>query len=424
MRTFLLTIPSTPERQARAEQELVKCGLEYEVHYGIDKSKEGWRDWCNIDPECPVLQPGEYGCAQSHLNILKQIVDEQIPLALVVEDDLVVANGLQLVANTLANLPADGELMMLNVWTAHLARDASSGHTELFRRVTVPSYTTLSYVVSLEGARKLLEYCSPIKEQIDYAFRTHGHKLVVYQAKIGLFKPNFWYPSTVRDQWGAGTIPQRIYQVWFGGDIPSKWLNYTQTWLNYHPDWEHVWVTDRKAVEMFGDDPVFSETFASLTVPAQKSDFVRYYLIERGGIYIDTDFECFKNFDPVLKPAAFVYGDQTPGEPNIAFLGSTTGHPLAKLLKQKAAESIKQHGSDIVNATGPEFFKRCLVEIIGKPELRPLYYKGKHFGNLMNDTGILALDPWVIYPYLWNAMPTKTAMANAWAAHHWAKSWW
>lgn len=94
MRTFLVNLDRNTERLAWMQEQLGKLGIAYERFPAVDGralSKEERqrvyspaRAWL---ANGHLLQPGELGCALSHLGIYRRLVDENIPYALLLEDD-------------------------------------------------------------------------------------------------------------------------------------------------------------------------------------------------------------------------------------------------------------------------------------------------------------------------------------------------
>lgn len=94
------------------------------------------------------------------------------------------------------------------------------------------------------------------------------------------------------------TIPKIIHHVWVDNNyFPDEYDEYRETWIKHHPDWKHMfWTKDR--IESEFDLPHFYDKLPSY---ASKSDVVRCFILQKfGGVYVDTDYECFKNIEPLL----------------------------------------------------------------------------------------------------------------------------
>lgn len=96
MKVFLINLKKDAERLAAADAQLKRLGVDYErveaVYAKELPTKElksavnHFRWWCAVGR--PV-RAGEIGCAMSHYKIYRKIIEEKIPLACVLEDDVV-----------------------------------------------------------------------------------------------------------------------------------------------------------------------------------------------------------------------------------------------------------------------------------------------------------------------------------------------
>ena len=91
-------------------------------------------------------------------------------------------------------------------------------------------------------------------------------------------------------------IPKIVHQIWLGNaEIPKNYQYFLETWKQYNPDWEiKVWTIEDVLKEKFPNMDLFYLSRSH----AEQSDIIRYEIIRRyGGVYVDTDVECFTNFD-------------------------------------------------------------------------------------------------------------------------------
>lgn len=427
MQKYLINVPSNRERREFALSRLVKVGLHTDLAIidAYNPSSPGFPDTSDASPSAKVqLTEGEIGCAQSHINILKEIVDKKIPGALIFEDDVCFVQNPKRIHRILANIPADAELAMLHAESKTAVTDGRLGlSNEHFNRAIIVSFITVCYYVSLEGARKILHFGTPFNQQIDLLYRILSDKLVCYQAKgsSAIAMQNHWFPSQVRVRTDIGKIPKIVHTAWFGGNIPQDKLNVVMTWKKHHPDHEiRIW-SDESARAEFGDEP-----FRYCRNPAQKADVFRYLLLNRiGGIWVDTDMECLKPFYKILQRSSFIYGEQRQGEPAIGLLASVPGHSLSKILAENAVEASTKEGG-IDSTTGPGYLQRCLGSVYSYQfdDMKQLLHNGKVLGHFLGDSGITALAQWAVYPYWMNEKWEPKKHPEAFAVHHWDKSWW
>jgi len=93
-------------------------------------------------------------------------------------------------------------------------------------------------------------------------------------------------------------IPKKIHLIWLGSPFPEKYLRIKETWQEHHPSWE-IKVWNDKDAENFG--LVNKKIYNTTNNYGIKSDIFRYEILYRhGGLYTDTDYECFQSFDDLL----------------------------------------------------------------------------------------------------------------------------
>lgn len=132
------------------------------------------------------LMPGEMGCYLSHWHIFEKMVAENIPQALVLEDDLIIADALPAVLEALTK---DGlppyDLIKLAISETGLSRSFDAvvdltADSQLVRHHNVCN-STVAYVITLAGAQRFLEYGMPIRYPIDVAMNRswrHGMNIL------------------------------------------------------------------------------------------------------------------------------------------------------------------------------------------------------------------------------------------------------
>jgi len=118
---------------------------------------------------------GEFGCAWSHLNLLKQLITEpNTNYYLVLEDDVELIKPIADLYHLLDNIPADADM-------CHLAKsdwypfNRIKQVNDYFCEVEKQRYfnRTTAYLVSKKGAQKILDYTkNSINIPIDDLFNT------------------------------------------------------------------------------------------------------------------------------------------------------------------------------------------------------------------------------------------------------------
>ena len=132
-------------------------------------------------------------------------------------------------------------------------------------------------------------------------------------------------------------IPKIIHYCWFGrGEMPELVLRCIASWHKYMPDWEYrLWDEDslsptlnmptlNPSLKGRGQNPLnnppisrdddwleYMPAYVQEAYAAKKyafvSDYVRLWALEReGGLYLDTDVEVLKSFEPLMNDTAFI----------------------------------------------------------------------------------------------------------------------
>ena len=101
-------------------------------------------------------------------------------------------------------------------------------------------------------------------------------------------------------------IPRILHYCWFGkGKMPELVQTCIASWHTHMPDWEYrLWSEDNFNIE--SAPPYLQEAYAAKKY-AFVSDYVRLWALEHeGGVYLDTDVEVLRSFDPLLGDTAFI----------------------------------------------------------------------------------------------------------------------
>lgn len=205
-------------------------------------------------------------------------------------------------------------------------------------------------------------------------------------------------------------IPKIIHQVHMGtGTLTEQELNWQATWKDKNPGWSYVFWDDRRIKEKLKiTHPDILDNCKSYS---EKSDILRFEILHQfGGVYVDTDFECLKNIDPIIKDKSITLYWQQKNMICGAFFGATRSNPQVKQLIDKLPEREKSHGNRHSDAKyGPVYITQELGPHTGIPD-----------GS--------ASDKKTVYPYLWNEPGREKedfskTHPEAYAVHHWNGSW-
>lgn len=125
---------------------------------------------------------GAVGCYLSHVGIWQKILDNNLDAAIVFEDDVDFrSNFKEDFPKMLANLPADGDVYFLDL----TMNFKPLKYNDFFDRVTGLFWGTHGYIMTKQGAQKLLPFIFPMETQIDafIGFGAFLNRVKVYTAK-------------------------------------------------------------------------------------------------------------------------------------------------------------------------------------------------------------------------------------------------
>ncbi|MDO4204044.1 MAG: glycosyltransferase [Selenomonadaceae bacterium] len=127
-------------------------------------------------------------------------------------------------------------------------------------------------------------------------------------------------------------IPKVIHYCWFSDKpgYPDDLRKFLDSWKKHLPDYEiKLWNVDNFDVNQSND--YVKEAMAEGKY-AFVSDFVRLWaLYNYGGVYLDSDVEVFKSFDPLLDCPGFI-GFESDKSVASCLIASEVNNPLLKEL--------------------------------------------------------------------------------------------
>lgn len=144
--TFCISLESATGRRQRMEERFGYFGMDVYFFCAACTTEEF------VGPFADYLSHGQRGCAQSHFNVWKHIVENQIPYALVLEDDAMFDKDWRRKLDEVYELTqgkgGTWDAIFLNCSEPIVPKD-------IWCKVT-DQYLTGAYVVSLQGAGTLL----------------------------------------------------------------------------------------------------------------------------------------------------------------------------------------------------------------------------------------------------------------------------
>ncbi len=170
MNVFLINMADNPTRLASADEQLRRLGVSYERIEAVNgkvlpeaerrQTVNRFRWWCAIGR--PVV-PAEIGVALSHASIYRRMVQEGIPCACVLEDDVMLGDRFpEQVRYVEAWLnPSEPQVILLSNHTSEVCAGQAV-------RPTRSDMFAEGYVVTRAAAKALLRANSPLQVPCDH----------------------------------------------------------------------------------------------------------------------------------------------------------------------------------------------------------------------------------------------------------------
>lgn len=200
------------------------------------------------------------------------------------------------------------------------------------------------------------------------------------------------------------SIPKIFHRIWLGRrPMPPQMIRWGDSWTRFHPSWTmRLWTEDNLPPSRYPD------AIKNSVNVSQQANIYRYeIMLQYGGIYVDTDFECLKNLEPLIQDLDFFTAYQITSPKyqvhrehmiSNALFGCTPGHPIL----QELVDDIPKTDVTIGFALGPPFLTT-------------------HINNHPEAT---VFDKSLFYPYDWTELHRATeTFPDSYAVHHWASQW-
>jgi mannosyltransferase OCH1-like enzyme len=213
-------------------------------------------------------------------------------------------------------------------------------------------------------------------------------------------------------------IPPIIHYCWVGGHAPSdEMTRCIATWRAHHPEFEiRRWDESNVPADPFIDRALAGGHWS------RASNAVRLHaLYQHGGIYLDTDVEVLRSFEPLRRHSCFLgfqyIPDGTsykPFEMCVAsgVMGARPKHPFVRDMLTEIPRSIE--GPAAFEILGPQMATAVLI----RAGLRGYSDTPVTIGRAT----ILPKD--AFYPYFYGEPFDPTLITPAtFSVHHWAKRW-
>ncbi len=186
MNVYVVNLDKDRERLRSVSGQCAEIGLSFERVAGVygrglseAERARSYRPQKALRTRCRELTPAEIGCALSHISIYRKMLADDVPVALVLEDDVRLNAALPPI---LSALERDVLCSAPSVVLLSPAAGKPSGHKPLAGEHVLAPYRagfyTHAYVVTQAGARALLKELFPVGDVADCWRRLARHRVV------------------------------------------------------------------------------------------------------------------------------------------------------------------------------------------------------------------------------------------------------
>jgi len=168
------------QRRQHISSELEKSGMAYhmcDAVNGKELSEKVIQETCDagaLRKHPTWLTRGAIGCALSHLNIYRRMINEQIPYALILEDDMVLPPDFVGHLKEIVSKLQDDEVIMLYYQSWQPLELCQAGaekyretHGLYYPKDISKPITTGAYIITLDAAKRLASGIIPIRRCAD-----------------------------------------------------------------------------------------------------------------------------------------------------------------------------------------------------------------------------------------------------------------
>lgn len=215
-------------------------------------------------------------------------------------------------------------------------------------------------------------------------------------------------------------IPKIIHQIWLGSPLPKKFEVMTQTWKDFHPDWQYILWTEDMVSNLENQ-----KLYESAKNYGMKSDILRYEILKRfGGVYVDIDYECLKPLDPIHETGLEFYAcKMLEGEVSNAFIGVIPNHFMMRYCVEelKKVDPSTTDFQKIIESTGPHLITRAILYAVLNQSMPSDW-------AIFHENFCFPMPSSKRFDY-WNGKMSKKELFyyknafNSYAIHYWATSW-
>jgi glycosyl transferase, family 25 len=226
---YVVSLKRAARRRELISAHLNELGIKFQIVDAVEGAKLDVDYVKSINSQRPIPL-GALGCYLSHIKLYEEIVANDIPLALILEDDAVLgADAVKIVMNGIDDVDFDYCFLSCEdygfdgfIYYNESSRFNLANSNLVTYKLSSGPYCTNAYLVTLEGAKKRLACAFPVAAQIDiYSRLPYVPRFKAIIPMIAFLSEENSVESLTSANWA--TWKQQLRQYW--------WFYVIRDWL-------------------------------------------------------------------------------------------------------------------------------------------------------------------------------------------------
>lgn len=192
MKAFVINLERSAARRESIKKQLDAQGIEFEFVKAVDGATltdEYLNQVCDyeeLNKRPHLMHKGMYGCILSHYHIYQRIVAENLPYALVMEDDIIVQPGLKAILAEIEPKIQSNEAILLfsqnnfmpTVFSEQDVEKLSGPYQISYPMVAWAFGSTAAYIITREAAEGMANWVLPLRDAPDAWYSFYRDKAI------------------------------------------------------------------------------------------------------------------------------------------------------------------------------------------------------------------------------------------------------
>jgi len=214
---YYINLNRSLDRKTKIEQTFLENNLKFKRVEGVDGKElniEELKKEYNINPK---LNVGEIGCALSHMKIIKEVLNDELEYALIMEDDcnFDYVKYKKMKLTDIMKINNDWDIIQLAMINDKNTFTKISNTNQILEKSNFVVAGAMGYLINKKGIQKILA---------DFNKNKHievSEVLLFKNSNTYLAKPYFSYysykevSSTIRENTKSAFTTQRLSKIWW-----------------------------------------------------------------------------------------------------------------------------------------------------------------------------------------------------------------